>query len=178
MLNVLLAIFLAAVGLAIFGYLGTLLWIAAFGPVSGGFARGRLRRCEERLAKGEASLREGDHAAAVAAFSDAIYTSPATTNEMATAVANHHTGVLSRFIAVADERHGGNVGLLSLAVADRVLRKRKALQSSYLGAVQTGTRSRRRDLEKELRANSDELRKAVSDLASEIMAAGSGSSLH
>jgi hypothetical protein len=97
---------------------------------------------------------------------------------MAAVIEKHHTGLLSRFIAAADRRHGENVGLLSLAIVDRILKKRKALQSSYVAALQTGSRSRRRNLEKELRANSRDLSKAMNDLAREVRGGAVAPSVH
>jgi hypothetical protein len=97
---------------------------------------------------------------------------------MAAVVEKHHTGLLSRFIAAADRQHGENVGLLSLAVADRILKKRRALQSSYIAALQTGSRSRRRKLAAELRANGRELSKALKDLAGEVRGGTVAPSVH
>lgn len=130
------------------------------------------------MARGDARMKEGNLAAAVSAFAGALYTKPVRSRELFSAVERLHTGVLSRLIAASDQRHGPNVGMLSLAVADRVLRKRKTLQLEYLSALQTGTRLRRRELEREMRANAAELKKAVRELSAEVMSAAPGSSLH
>lgn len=178
MFDALLAVVLVSVALAVFGYLGSLLWQAVAEPLAGTVERGRLRRCEEQVARGDRAMQQGDVAAGLAAFAAAVYTSPVRSASMAAVVEKHHTGLLSRFIAAADRRHGENVGLLSLAIADRLLKKRRDLQSSYVAALQTGSRSRRRTLEKELRANSRELSKAMRDLAGEVRGEPVAPSVH
>ncbi len=178
MLEALYAVVLVSAGLAIFGYLGSLLWQAAAGPLSGTLERGRLRRCEDEVARGDAALGAGDVRTAIAAFAGAVYPAPVRSATMASAVEKHHTGLLSRFIAAADRQHGENVGLLSLAIVDRILRKRKRMQSSYVAALQTGSRAKRRKVERELRANTRELRKAMKDLSDEVQRGASPDSLH
>ncbi len=178
MLDALYAVVLLSAGLAVFGYLGSLLWQAAADPLAGTMERGRLRRCEEQVARGDRALSEGDVKAALADFAAAVYPRPVRSATMASAVEKHHTGLLGRFIAAADRQHGENVGLLSLAIVDRALRKRKALQSSYVAALQTSSRGRRRKIERELRANTRELRKAMKDLAGEVLRGTGSASLH
>ncbi len=178
MFDLLLAVVLAAAGLAVFGYLGSLLWQAAAEPLAGTVERARLKRCEDLVVRGDTALSAGDLRTALESFASAVYGSPVRSATMASAVEKHHTGILSRFIAASDRRRGENVGLLSLALVDRVLRKRKALQSSYVAALQTGSRGRRRKLERELKGNTRELRKAMKDLAAEVQRAVPGASLH
>ena len=176
MQNVVLGVVMASVGLAVFGYLAGLLWQASSGPVLVLLERKRLRRREELLAQGDDALQRDDMVGALRAFTAAIYTSPARSASFAAEVERHHTGLLSRFIAAADRSHGGNVGLLSLALADRVLKKRRSLQASYVAALQTG--KNRRVLERELAANASELRKAVHALADEVMNASGPAAMH
>jgi len=178
MQNVLLAVLVAASGLAVFGYLAGLLWQAAAGPILGALERGRLRRFEDLVERGDQALRAGDTPSALRSFASALYLSPARSASFAAQVAKHHTGLLSRFIAASDRRHGENVGVISLAVADRMLRKRKVIQSSYIAALQTGDSGRRRALESELRNNSRQLRKALADLAAEVLANEAPAALH
>lgn len=151
-----------------FGYLASLLWQAAVDPLAGFFEKGRLARCEKRAARGDIALRDGRLGDALDCFAAAVYTSPVKSASMASAVERHHTGLLNRFLVASDGRHGENVGLLSLAAADRVLRRRRELQSTYVATLQTGDRRRRREVEGTLRANTKELRKALKDLATEI----------
>ncbi len=178
MLNAILAIALGCAGLAVFGYLASLLWQAAVDPLAGFFEKGRLARCEKRAALGDLALREGRLGDALDCFADAVYTRPVKSASMASAVERHHTGLLNRFLVASDGRHGENVGLLSLAAADRVLRRRRELQSAYVATLQTGDRRRRREVEGTLRANTKELRKALKDLATEIRGEGRTHSVH
>ncbi len=178
MQNALLAVLVAAFGLAVFGYLAGLLWQAAAEPILGALQRSRLQRFEDLVERGDKALRDGDTASALRSFAAALYLSPARSASFAAQVEKHHTGLLSRFIAASDRRHGGNVGVISLAVADRVLRKRKAIQSSYIAALQTGDSARRRALERELRGNSRQLRKALADLTTEVLANEAPAALH
>jgi hypothetical protein len=171
-LDTLLALVLALAGLAVFGYLAGLLWQAASDPLAGILERGRLEKCEDRVARGDAALRDGRVAEALDCFATALYASPVKSASMASVVEKHHTGLLNRFLAASDRRRGENVGLLSLAVADRALRRRRELQSAYVAALQTGNRRRRREVEGQLRSNAKELRKAFKDLAGEVLGGG------
>lgn len=173
-LNIVLAVLLAAAGLALFGYLASLLWQAAADPLAGFLESGRLKRCEDRVARGDAAMREGRLAEALDCFASSVHARPVRSARMASLVEKHHTGVLNRFLVASDRRHGENVGLLSLAIADRALRQRRELQSAYVAALQTGNRRRRREVERELRSNARELRKALEDLATEVLGAGRG----
>jgi hypothetical protein len=178
MLQGLLAIALASAGLAVFGYLGSLLWQAAVDPLAGVIERRGLARSEAIAARGDALLRDGRTKEALEAFARAVVVAPVKSSAMAAAVDKHHTALVSRFIAASDRRPGDNVGLLSLALADRVLRQRRALQSSYVATLQTGNRKRRRDLEGQLRANSRDLCKAIGDLATEVGRGDRQTSVH
>ncbi len=178
MINAVLAVVLAGLGLAVFGYLSSLLWQAVVDPLAGALERRWLRRCEGLAVRGDTALRDGRTKEALEAFVASVYAAPVKSAAMAAAVDKHHTGLLSRFIAASDRRHGENIGLLSLALADRVLRQRKLLQSSYVAALQTGNRKRRRDIEGELRGNSRELRNAIATLATEVLQRDQGASVH
>ena len=167
--NFVLALVMVALGLGIVGYLGGLLWQAALGPLSAVLESSRLKRCEELTARGDEAVRDGEMAKGLYAFSRAFYLSPVRSSAQATAVARHHTGLLSRLIAASDRRSGGGVGLISLAAADRAVRKRKELQSAYIGAIQTGDRGRRQRIKAAMTANAQEVRSAVDDVCREIM---------
>ncbi len=168
--NVVVAIGLALAGLAVFGYLTSILWQAVAGPMSGIFSKGRLRRCEDLVDRGDAALQAGELGAALECFARAVYEAPVQSASFAAQVEKHHTGLLSRFIAASDRRRGDNVGVMSLAVVDRALRQRATLQSSYVAALQTGERQRQRKLEKQLRDNGRALRRGFEQLSAEVLA--------
>jgi hypothetical protein len=170
MVNVLLAVVLGSLAVGLVVYVLRLMLQAV--PVSVGdfLERQRLRRYVARAAEGDGRLRRGAVEEALTAFQASFYPHPVTTRAMAQAVLGHHTGLLSRFIAAADQLHGQRVRLLSLAKADRLFEERKALQRQYLEARERGVRQRQREIERALRANSRELRATLRALAAEITA--------
>ena len=168
--NLVLAVSLVAVAIALLYYLLRLLVHAV--PVSLGdvLERQRLRRYLARATEGDRHLQRGAVEEALASFQASFYPYAATTRALEKAVLGHHTGLLSRFIAAADQRHGQRVRLLSLAKADRLFEERSALQKQYLTARERGARQRQRELERALRANARELRATLAALTAEITA--------
>lgn len=171
MLNASLAalLVLAAVGLLL--YLGSLLFNAASIPLGGWLERRRFGRYVARAQQFDTALREGRPDDALRALRRAFYLHTVSTPSLAMSVANHHTGLLSRLIALTADRQHGTVRLLSLAKVDRLLTERSALQRHYLAARQSRRPSRVRELHRQLRANSRDLAVALEHLIAEARAA-------
>ena len=170
MFTVLISVVLVVVSLGLLVYLAALLWHAAWFPLGGLLARRRFERYVARAHRGDRYLQDGDLTSALSEFEVAFYPYPASTRAMAQAVRKHHTGLLSRLIAAADQMQGERVRLMSLAKVDRLFHERDALQGRYLTLRQGGSRQRLRDIEQELRVNARELRAALGTLAAEIAA--------
>lgn len=162
------ALALTAAALVILVYLSSALWGAVGGPLLRAVEQGRMRRYSERLSHGDIMLRDGDLSPALAAFEQALYPFPASSSAQAGTVQRHHTGLLSRFIAAADQVQGERVRLISLAKVDRLFHQRRLLQDRYLAVVQGSDRTRRRDLEREFADNTEALRDALHSLALEV----------
>lgn len=178
MLTALLALAVVTVSLAVIVYLSAALFGAFNFPLRAWWERGRLDRYAARARRGDRWLATGAVDRALADFQSALYPYPATTPELAAAVAHHHTGVLSRLIAAADRLQGGTVRLLSLAKVDRLLSEHAALQRRYLTTRQSGGSERVRAAEADLRENIDELRAALDALTAEILATASTTRYH
>lgn len=159
---------LALVALALLLYLSRLLWGAGGRPLRNALEGGRMRRYEQRLTRGDVELRGGRLSPALAVFEGALYPFPASSAAFASAVQRHHVGLLSRFIAAADEVQGERVRLISLAKVDRLFHQRRALQDRYLSILQQGERRRRSEVEGEFRDNTRALREALHALAAEV----------
>jgi hypothetical protein len=160
-----------AVSIGVLVYLGGMLWGAARLPVGAFFERQQFARHVAEAQRGDRCLREGTLAQALSAFEAALYPYPPSSAAMAKSIVNHHTGVLSRLIAAADQVQGERVRLISLAKVDRLFHERAALQHRYVALRQSGSRQRRRAVEQELRANLRELRATLSALTAEIASA-------
>lgn len=157
-----------AVSLGVLVYLGNVLWGAARGPLGAFFERQQFARHTARVERADGLLRAADVQGALVELEAALYPHPPQTASMARAVANHHTGLLSRLIAAADAVQGQRVRLISLAKADRLFHERAALQQRYVALRQSGSRQRLRQIEQDLRANTRELRAALGALSAEI----------
>jgi len=157
-----------AVSIGILVYLGGMLWGAARAPISAFFERQQFDRHVAHAQRGDRLLQEGALAQALGEFEAALYPLPPQSAAMAKTIANHHTGLLSRLIAAADQVQGERVRLISLAKVDRLFHERAALQHRYVALRQSGSRQRLRALEQELRANTRELRATLSALTAEI----------
>lgn len=178
MIDGILGVVFAALGLAVIAYLCGLLWQALEEPLAGAFDRRRLAGCEALAARGDAALRDGRTDEALRLFVAAVQVAPVKSAAIAAAIERHHLGLLNRLIAASDLKHGENIGSLSLALADRALRQRKLLQSSYVAALQTGNRKRRREIEAELRANGKDMHRAMADLATEVLSRDPRTQVH
>ncbi|MEO8605404.1 MAG: hypothetical protein ABI629_22740 [bacterium] len=168
LLVTLIGVAVVAVSIGIVVYLGNVLWGAARAPLGAFFERQQFERHVARAQRGDRLLQEGDLAGALAEFEAALYPHPPHAAAMARAVANHHTGLLSRLMATADSVQGQRVRLISLAKADRLFHERAALQLRYVALRQSGSRQRLRQLEQDFRANTRELRATLSALSAEI----------
>jgi hypothetical protein len=178
MLNVVIALVLLAVSAALVVFLVRLLLQAVPGSWSVAFERKRVQRYVARALQGDRQLQHGSVDRALAAFQSAVYPHPASTRALAQTIANHHTGLLSRFIATVDRDHNDRVRLLSLAKADRLFDERNALQKQYLAAREGKTRQREREIARAFDANTRELRLTLTALANEIRSKREGETYH
>jgi len=168
MLPQLLAIVLLAVSVALLYYVASLFWQAARFPLLKFLERRRTERYIERARRGDRHLENGSLRAALREYEAAFCPHAARDSDLARTISNHHTGLLSRFIAAADHLQGDRVRLMSLAKADRLFQERSTLQRRYLTLVNSGSRRRLQDADRELRANAKELRTALANLTQEI----------
>jgi len=168
MVNIGLAVILAAVGIAITIYLVRLLTEALPWSLGSVLERWRVQRYLARATAGERQLQQGATHLALMSFQTAFYPYVANSRAIAQTVTRHHTALLSRLLAAADHQHGDRVRLLSLAKADRLLHERAALQQQYLKARERGAHTRQRDVETALETNAREVRAALAALVAEI----------
>jgi hypothetical protein len=164
----LLAIVLLVVSLALVYYVTTLLWHAARFPLGKMLERRRAERYFDHARRGDRYLENGSLRAALREYEAAFCPHAARDTDLARAISNHHTGLLSRFIAAADHLQGKRVRLMSLAKADRLFQERSVLQRRYLTLVNSGSRRRLQAADRELRANAKELRSTLATLTQEI----------
>lgn len=167
----LLALLLAAAAIALIVYLVSLPAKALDFDPRDLWVRWRVERYFARAREGDRALQVGDLPSALREYRLALY--PYLCNDAATAsmVANHHTGVLSRLIAAADQLQGGTVRLFSLARVDRLFDERRQLQKKYLQLRQQKKIEQMQTVQREFRTNTEELRTALAKLAEEITAA-------
>ncbi len=170
MLNLSLAALLVIAALGLLLYLAGLLFNAVNVPLGGWFERYRFERYLARAREIDAAMRQGQADAALRALQRAFYLHTVSSPSLAMSVANHHTGLLSRLIALTTDLQNGTVRLLSLAKVDRLLTERSELQRRYLAARQSGHPSRLRDFQRQLRANRRELGSALEQLIAEAAA--------
>lgn len=171
MLNLLLALVLGAVALALLAYLAALVAGALGAPLTGYLERRRFAQRVAHAERGDALLQQGRFDEGLAHLRRGFHLTPLRNQALARAVANHHTGLLSRLIALTSEAQGGTVRLLSLAKADRLLAERTALQKRYIALAQGGSAQRRGDVRRELAANRRELESTLAKLIEEVRAA-------
>ncbi len=171
MLNALLvtAMVFASVGLML--YLITLLFNAANRPLSGLVERWRIARCVGRARRCDALLERGEAEPALRELRRAFYLYPVHDHGCGRAVADLHTGLLSRLITLTADAHGGSVRLLSLVKVDRLLSERAELQKSYLAVYQSGSPHRTAAVYQQLLGNRGELDGALHQLMAEVRAA-------
>jgi hypothetical protein len=171
MLNALLATLLVFASVGVLFYLVGLLFNAASLPLGGFVERQRFARYLARARRCDALIQQGDVERALGQLRTAFYLHPVSNRSLASAVANHHTALLSRLLALTSEVQGGSVRLLSLAKTDRLLSERSDLQRRYFAVRQGARRERLCEMQAQLGANSRELDAALQQLIAEVRAA-------
>ncbi len=171
MLSAVLAalIVLAAIGLLL--YLIGLLFNAASLPLGGWLERRRFGRYVARARHCDALLQQGRADQALQQLRTAFYLYEVSSRSLASSVANHHTGLLSRLISITSELQDGTVRLLSLAKTDRLLTERSEIQRRYFTAKQSPRAARLREIRTQLHANSRDLESTLGQLIAEARAA-------
>ncbi len=169
---------LTLVAIAILAYLGALIVGAAWPPLQHRIAKRSLGRHLQRARSSDAYLARGEIDAALQEIEAAFYFGPIHERDLATTVANHHTALLSRLLAVASDAAGDGIRLLSLAKVDRLLHERAALQRTAFATRQGQDRRRRLEVEAQLETNGDELRRVVALLLAEVRAAHAAHRFH
>jgi hypothetical protein len=167
MLNLLLAIVVVSVSLGLLLYLVGLLFNAASLPLGGWLERRRFTRYVARARRCDAFMKQGRTDQALRQLRAAFYLHEINNRSLATSVANHHTGLLSRLISMTSDLQDGSVRLLSLAKTDRLLTERSELQRRYFAARQSPRQGRVRELRSQLHANSRDLNAALEQLMTE-----------
>jgi len=171
MLNALLATVLVFVSVGVMLYLIGILFNAASLPLGGLLERQRFARSLARARRSDGLMQQGRTEQALQELRAAFYLHAVSNRGLASSVANHHTALLSRLIAITSDLQGGTVRLLSLAKTDRLLTERSELQRRYFAARQGTARPRVRELQEQLRLNSRELEAALQQLIAEVHAA-------
>lgn len=169
---------LTTVALTILAYLGALLVGAMRLPVRQAIESRRLARHLARARTSDGCLARGDIDAALQEIHAAFYLVPLQQRDLAAAVANHHTALLSRLLALASDGAGDGVRLLSLAKTDRLLHERTGLQRTFFAVHQGNDRKRQRAVEADLTRNADELRRTLQLLIGEVRATHMPRRLH
>jgi hypothetical protein len=171
MLNALLATVLVFVSVGLMLYLIGILFNAVSLPLGGLLERQRFARYVARARRCDGLMQQGHTDQALQELRAAFYLHAVSSRALGSAVANHHTALLSRLIAITSDLQGGTVRLLSLAKTDRLLTERSELQRRYFALRQGAPRQRVRDLQAQLRSNSRELEAALQQLIAEVHAA-------
>jgi hypothetical protein len=171
MVNALLATILVFVSIGLLLYLLSLLFNAASLPLGGFFERQRFARYVARARRCDVLMQHGDTDQALRQLRAAFYLYAVSNRALASAVANHHTGLLSRLISITSDVQGGTVRLLSLAKTDHLLTERSELQRRYFAAKQSPRSQRLRELQHQLAENGRELEAALMQLIAEVHAA-------
>ncbi len=171
MLEALFATVVVAASVVLLLYVGALLFNAASVPLGNLLERQRFARHVARARRSDELLQQGAVEEALADIRAAFYLHAVYNRNLASAVANHHTGLLSRLIAITSDLQGGGVRLLSLAKADRLLSERSELQRRYFAARQGARRERLREILHRLGENSRELDAALQQLVNEVRGA-------
>ena len=143
-----------------------------------GVERWRIERCIAQGRRGDALREQGNLDAALRAYQAGFFLHPIRDRQLATVVANHHTGLLSRLIAITEDMQGGTVRLFSLAKVDRLLNERSDLQRRYLANRQSSDAQRLRDVNRQLGQNRSELQAALRQLVVEIQGSRPAERLH
>jgi len=139
-------------------------------PLFAAAERARVRRCRVRAARADTALKGGDTESALREIEGAfclivVRADPRLVEE----IGRHHTGLLSRLLAIADGSPQPRVRLLALAKVDRLLDRRAEMQRAHLNLRNRSLRDGRRiQLERELRRNARDTRAAVRELIADI----------
>ena len=168
MLEALFATLVVGASFAILFYLGGILFSALSVPLGNLLERQRFTRHVARARRSDELLQQGEVDEALLEIHAAFYLYAVYNRNLASAVANHHTGLLARLIAITSDLQGGGVRLLSLAKTDRLLSERSELQRRYFAARQGSPRERVREILHRLGENSRELDTALQHLISEV----------
>lgn len=171
MLNALLATLLVFASAGLLLYLISLLFSAASLPLGSWLERQRFARYVARARRCDALMLRGDAEHALRQLRAAFFLYAVHSRSLASAVANHHTGLLSRLISITSDVQGGTVRLLSLAKTDRLLTERSELQRRYFAVRQSARVPRRREIRQQLEVNRRELEGALQQLVAEVGAA-------
>jgi len=145
MLNALIATVLVFISVGLLLYLISLLFNAASLPLGGFFERQRFARYVARARRCDQLMQHGDTEQALRQLRAAFYLYAVSNRGLASSVANHHTALLSRLIAITSELQDGTVRLLSLAKTDRLLTERSELQPLLRGAPRCAALAGARD---------------------------------
>jgi hypothetical protein len=151
---------------------------AASGTWTVGIERWRINRCITHGRRGDALREQGNLDAALREYQAAFFLHPVRDRQLATIVANHHTGLLSRLIAITEDVQGGTVRLFSLAKVDRLLNERSDLQRRHLTNRQSSDRQRGGGVHQQLVQNRRDLQAALRQLIVEIQASRPAQQLH
>jgi hypothetical protein len=170
MLNLLLAVLVVSASIGLLLYVVGLLLNAASLPLGGWMERRRFARYVARARRCDAFMKQGDTDQALRQLRAAFYLHEVSNRLLATSVANHHTGLLSRLLSMTSALQDGPVRLLSLAKTDRLLTERSELQRRYFAARQSPRPGRVRELRHQLHANSRDLNAALEQLMAEARA--------
>ena len=172
MVSAIIAVLLASVSIALLLFVVRLIFNAVHFPLGRVLERHRLQRLQARGQRGDVYLEHGELDRALREFSAAFYLTPIVSDRnLLSRVHNHHTGLLSRFIAVTEELQGGTVRLMSLAKADRLLSERSDLQRRYFAVRERRSRDGElRQMYHKLGENRRELEACLKQLVAEIVA--------
>jgi hypothetical protein len=178
MFDLVLAIALLGLAGAILWYVGALVLQAAGLPLGRSLVRLRVARHVAHARNADRLIAAGERDAALARIRRAFFLGTVTDAGLLAEVANHHTGLLSRMLALTSEHGAGGVRLLSLAKVDRLLTERATLQRRLLQLRRNGSRQAATEAAARVDTNTADLAHALDQLAAEIAALPSGPRLH
>lgn len=161
---------LVALSVAVLAYFSALLFGAVRQPLAQATEQRRIARHLARANRCDELLESGQIEPALREIQATFYLYPLDDQRLGAKVANLHTGLLSRVIAITSEGSEG-VRLLSLAKTDRLLGERAVLQKRYFASRQSGAPGAVRRLDRDLAMNAQELARALDQLVEEALAA-------
>jgi len=172
----LLALLFFIVAVGVLSYLLALLFTAVastglLGTLGAATERAAFRRLVNRCSQGDQLFEHGDLAGAVEVYAEAFFLKPVKKDvALLSDIGNHHTGLLSRLLTVADEMGKGRARLPSLADVDQGLAERLEMQLDYLRASKQRAGDQVQDVERRLKENENMVRESLSRLIAEIRA--------